>query len=122
MRAVERDLAVAAGAGAVRSSAMRWRMSWSVRAGAAGGAQLAQARLAQELQGVAAKDAEIQQLKSNWRRPRCAQAGGDRGGDGGGAERDELKNDLNLVVVKNQLEKSHQRAVRPATARPRWRD
>ncbi|MBW7832456.1 MAG: DUF2130 domain-containing protein [Simplicispira suum] len=70
--------------------------------------QLAQARLAQELQGVAAqKDAEIQQLQSQLeagevaRRLAVSEAVAVVV-----RERDELKNDLNLAVVKKQLEEA----------------
>ena len=71
-------------------------------------ALLAEARLAQELQGVAArKDAEIQQLQSQLeagevvRRLAVSEAVMVVA-----RERDEFKNDLNLVVVKKQLEEA----------------
>ena len=71
-------------------------------------ALLAEARLAQELQGVAArKDAEIQQLQSQLeagevvRRLAVSEAV-----TVVARERDEFKNDLNLVVVKKQLEEA----------------
>ncbi|HRM64707.1 MAG TPA: DUF2130 domain-containing protein, partial [Acidovorax temperans] len=70
--------------------------------------QLAQARLAQELQGVAAKkDAEIQQLKSQLEAAEVARRlAVTEAVTVVARERDELKNDLNLVVVKKQLEEA----------------
>jgi len=107
--AVERDLAVAQALSAVEKQrdAMANELE-RVRQAQQTAAQLAEARLAQELQGVAAKkDAEIQQLKSQLeagevvRRLAVSEAV-----TVVARERDELKNDLNLVVVKKQLEEN----------------
>ena len=107
--AVERDLAVAHALSAVEKQrdALANELERARQAQQAAD-QLAQARLAQELQGVAAqKDAEIQQLKSQLeagevvRRLAVTEAV-----TVVARERDELKNDLNLVVVKKQLEEA----------------
>src|SRR3990167_4413585 len=107
--AVERDLAVAHAVSAVEKQrdALANELERARQAQQAAD-QLAQARLAQELQGVAAKkDAEIQQLKSQLeagevvRRLAVSEAV-----TVVARERDELKNDLNLVVVKKQLEEN----------------
>lgn len=69
-------------------------------------AQLAEARLANELQGAAAKkDAEIQVLQSKLEAGEVARqlAVNEAVGVVAG-ERDRLKNDLNLITVTNQLE------------------
>lgn len=107
--AVERDLAVAHALSAVEKQrdALANELERARQAQQAAD-QLAQARLAQELQGVAAqKDAQIQQLKSQLeagevvRRLAVTEAV-----TVVARERDELKNDLNLVVVKKQLEEA----------------
>lgn len=107
--AVERDLAVAHALSAVEKQrdALANELERARQAQQAAD-QLAQARLAQELQGVAAqKDAEIQQLKSQLeagevvRRLAVTEAV-----TVVARERDELRNDLNLVVVKKQLEET----------------
>ena len=69
-------------------------------------AQLAEAKLAQELQGVAAKkDAEIQALQAKLAVSDTARQLAVNEAVGVVArERDGLKNDLNLITVKNQLE------------------
>jgi hypothetical protein len=105
--AVERDLAVAQALSAVEKQrdAMANELE-RARQAQQTAALLAEARLAQELQGAAAKkDAEIQQLKSQLeagevvRRLAVTEAV-----TVVARERDELRNDLNLVVVKKQLE------------------
>ncbi|WP_255593447.1 DUF2130 domain-containing protein [Acidovorax sp. sic0104] len=70
--------------------------------------QLAQARLEQELQGVAAqKDAQIQQLKSQLEAAEVARRlAVTEAVTVVARERDEIRNDLNLVVVKKQLEEN----------------
>ena len=71
-------------------------------------AQLAEARLAHELQGAAAKkDAEIQALQSKLEAGEVARQLAVNEAVGVVArERDGLKNELTLVTVKNQLEET----------------
>ena len=108
--AVERDLAVAQALGAVekqRDALENKLVSELERARQAQQAadQLAQARLAQQLQGVAAqKDAEIQQLKSQLDAAEVARRlAVTEAVTVVARERDELQNNLNLVVVKLSL-------------------
>lgn len=107
--AVERDLAVAQALSAVEKQrdALANELERARQAQQAA-EQLAQARLAQELQGVAAKkDAEIQQLKSQLEAAEVARRlAVTEAVTVVARERDELKNDLNLVVVKKQLEEA----------------
>ena len=106
---VERDLAVAQALSAVEKQrdALANELERARQAQQAA-EQLAQARLAQELQGVAAKkDAEIQQLKSQLEAAEVARRlAVTEAVTVVARERDELKNDLNLVVVKKQLEEA----------------
>ena len=106
---VERDLAVAQALSAVEKQrdALANELERARQAQQAA-EQLAQARLAQELQGVAAKkDAEIQQLKSQLEAAEVARRlAVTEAVTVVARERDELKNDLNLVVVKKQLEEN----------------
>ena len=106
---VERDLAVAQALSAVEKQrdALANELERARQAQQAAD-QLAQARLAQELQGVAAKkDAEIQQLKSQLEAAEVARRlAVTEAVTVVARERDELKNDLNLVVVKKQLEEA----------------
>ena len=111
--AVERDLAVAQALSAVekqRDALENKLVSELERARQAQQAadQLAQARLAQELQGVAArKDTEIQQLKSQLEAAEVARRlAVNEAVTVVARERDELQNNLNLVVVKKQLEET----------------
>ncbi|KQB55799.1 MULTISPECIES: DUF2130 domain-containing protein [Acidovorax] len=107
--AVERDLAVAHALSAVEKQrdALANELERARQAHQAAD-QLAQARLAQQLQGVAAqKDAEIQQLKSQLDAAEVARRlAVTEAVTVVARERDELKNDLNLVVVKKQLEET----------------
>lgn len=106
---VERDLAVAQALSAVEKQrdALANELERTRQAQQAAD-QLAQARLAQELQGVAAKkDAEIQQLKSQLEAAEVARRlAVTEAVTVVARERDELKNDLNLVVVQKQLEEN----------------
>ncbi|MFN4031036.1 MAG: DUF2130 domain-containing protein [Acidovorax temperans] len=106
---VERDLAVAQALSAVEKQrdALANELE-RARLAQQAAEQLAQARLAQELQGVAAKkDAEIQQLKSQLEAAEVARRlAVTEAVTVVARERDELKNDLNLVVVKKQLEEA----------------
>ena len=106
---VARKLAVSEALGAVHQErdALANELE-RVRQAQQAAALLAEARLAQELQGAAAKkDAEIQQLKSQLeagevvRRLAVSEAV-----TVVARERDEFKHDLNLVVVKKQLEEA----------------
>lgn len=107
--AVERDLAVAQALGAVEKQrdALANELE-RARQAQLTAAQLAEARMAQELQGVAArKDAEIQQLKAQLEAGEVARRlAVTEAVTVVARERDELKNDLNLVVVKQQLEEA----------------
>ena len=107
--AVERELAVAQALSAVEKQrdALANELERARQAQQAAD-QLAQARLAQELQGVAArKDAEIQQLKSQLEAGEVARRlAVTEAVTVVARERDELQNNLNLVVVKKQLEEA----------------
>lgn len=107
--AVERDLAVAQALSAVEKQrdALANELERARQAQQAAD-QLAQARLAQEVQGVAAKkDAEIQQLKSQLEAAEVARRlAVTEAVTVVARERDELQNNLNLVVVKKQLEET----------------
>lgn len=107
--AVERDLAVSQALSAVEKQrdALANELERARQAQQAAD-QLAHARLTQELQGVAArKDAEIQQLKSQLEATEVARKlAVTEAVTVVARERDELKNDLNLVVVKKQLEEA----------------
>ncbi|KRB29352.1 DUF2130 domain-containing protein [Acidovorax sp. Root70] len=107
--AVERDLAVAQALSAVEKQrdALANELD-RARLAQQAADQLAQARLAQELQGVAAqKDAEIQQLRSQLEAADVARKlAVTEAVTVVARERDELQNNLNLVVVKKQLEET----------------
>ncbi len=105
--AVERELAVAQALSAVEKQrdAIAHELERAQQAQQTAG-QLAEARLAQELEGVAAKkDSEIQQLKSQLEAGEVARRlAVTEAVTAVARERDELKNELNLVVVKKQIE------------------
>ena len=106
---VERDLAVAQALSAVEKQrdALANELAQARNAQQAA-AQLAEAKLAHALQAEAAKkDAEIQQLKSQLEAAEVARRlAVTEAVTVVARERDELKNDLNLVVVKKQLEEN----------------
>lgn len=106
---VERDLAVAQALSAVEKQrdALANELAQARNAQQAA-AQLAEAKLAHALQAEAAKkDAEIQQLKSQLEAAEVARRlAVTEAVTVVARERDELKNDLNLVVVKKQLEEA----------------
>lgn len=105
---VERDLAVAQALSAVEKQRDALENKLANELERARQAQQAADQLAQELQGVAAKkDAEIQQLKSQLEAAEVARSlAVTEAVTVVARERDELKNDLNLVVVKKQLEEA----------------
>ena len=106
---VERKLAVAEALGTVSKErdALANELA-QARSAQQAAAQLAEAKLAHALQAEAAKkDAEIQQLKSQLEAAEVARRlAVTEAVTVVARERDELKNDLNLVVVKKQLEEN----------------